>query len=503
MPALYRTYRPRRFSEVVGQPHIVRTLRNAVRLGTPAHAYLFCGSRGLGKTTLARVLARALNCPNTVEGEACLACDICAQVDAGTFLDLVEVDAASNTGVDNVRALIETVRYQPTMGTHKVYIIDEAHMLSKGAWNALLKTLEEPPANTVFILATTEHGKVPATINSRAQRFDFLKFRPTEIADQLTRVLQAEQRALAPAVVHAVVDAAGGGMRDALTLLDQVLALGDDATEEEAFAVLGVTDRALLHELVQLIRAGDRSALPPFFARVSERYFDSLAVNRDLLQLLREELETRLHTGSGSLTESELVYLIRQFMRSYKEIGQSPDPFLPLLIAAVEACDKCKAPSTSSSVRPAPTVESVVHAAPVAAEPQVVPTPVAVVDPVSVAAPLEPAAVSVDEEQVRAQWHEVCRKVKEVNGPLATLLKNSPITQVGGGAVVVGVKYLFHKEQIESTKSRAVIADAVQAVFGGPVRVVAEFVAPEEGPVAPVTAVLGDALKIFGGELVE
>lgn len=505
MQALYRTYRPRRFSEVVGQAHIVRTLRNAVKAQSPAHAYVFCGGRGLGKTTLARVLARALNCAHVADGEACLSCEVCAHIDASTFLDLIEVDAASNTGVDNVRALIETVRYQPSMGTWKVYIIDEAHMLSKGAWNALLKTLEEPPARTVFILATTEVGKVPATIHSRAQRFTFLQFSPAEIVQQLQFVLSAEKRTVPDAVLAAIAVASTGGMRDALTLLDQVLSLGDSLSETEALSLLGLTDRAALEELLGLIRTGTVQELPSFFSRLSERYVDMAAVNRDLLHLLRVMLEERLRGGTGDTTEAELTFLIRQFMRSYKEISQSPDPVLPLLVAAVEACERRRGQVAAAQVPGVASAVPAVSAAPVRTQPPAVaaaaPT-AAGLSTVPQSTEEVPSGSTLSAEQIQNVWGDVCRFVKEVNGPLATLLKNSPIIQAEQGVVTVGVKYLFHKEQLESVKSRALIGDAAAKACGVRVRVVAAFV-PQEEEVVPVAEALGSALKIFGGELVE
>ena len=515
MPALYRTYRPRRFSEVVGQPHIVQTLRNAVVAEAPAHAYLFCGSRGLGKTTLARVLARALNCQQGAGGEACLSCAVCAHLDAGTFLDLVEVDAASNTGVDNIRALIETVRYQPTMGRYKVYIIDEAHMLSRGAWNALLKTLEEPPERTIFVLATTEIGKVPATISSRAQRFDFLKFSTAELVAQVQFVLDAEKKQLPPEALNLIALAAAGGMRDALTLLDQVLSLGTNPTADEVARLLGVTDSSVFQELLRIIRAGTGEALPPFFDTLNTRYFDMVAVNRDLLLYIRELLETRLRGGGGDFSEPELLFLLRQFMRSYKELAATPDPTLPLLVAALEATVKfapvqvvAKAAPTAPVATTAPTVASLdTHAAPKLEQKSEAPPTVPVTAPSAVHIVAEVpvstvGAAALQESVVRERWPEVCDKLKDINGPLATLIKDSPIVSVEGDLIVLGVKYLFHKERLESAKNRLMIAEVAQAIFGTTVRVGATFVEREEADV-PVAEVLGDALKIFGGELVE
>ncbi len=509
MPALYRTYRPRRFSEVVGQPHIVQTLRNAVVAEAPAHAYLFCGSRGLGKTTLARVLARALNCQQGTTGEACLSCAVCAHLDAGTFLDLVEVDAASNTGVDNIRALIETVRYQPTMGRYKVYIIDEAHMLSRGAWNALLKTLEEPPERTIFVLATTEIGKVPATISSRAQRFDFLKFSTAELVAQVQFVLDAEKKQLPTEALNLIALAAAGGMRDALTLLDQVLSLGTSPTADEVARLLGVTDSSVFQELLRIIRAGTGEALPPFFDTLSTRYFDMVAVNRDLLLYIRELLETRLRGGGGEFSEPELLFLLRQFMRSYKELAATPDPTLPLLVAALEATVKFTPVQAVAKAAPvAPSVASTDTGAPFKIEPkrEAPPVPPVTAPPVAHIVAEVPVptvgATALQESVVRERWPEVCDKLKDINGPLATLIKDSPIVSVEGDLIVLGVKYLFHKERLESAKNRLMIAEVAQAIFGTAVRVGATFVEREEADV-PVAEVLGDALKIFGGELVE
>jgi DNA polymerase-3 subunit gamma/tau len=277
-------------------------------------------------------------------------------------MDLLEVDAASNTGVDNIRSLIESVRFQPTSGKYKVYIIDEAHMLSKGAWNALLKTLEEPPPRTVFVLATTEIAKVPATINSRAQRFDFRKFSENEIATQLTAVLTQEHKELSSEIVSDISVAAQGGMRDALTLLDQVLALGDGVTLSDARAILGVTGRGVLIKLLGFLHLRDAASLPAYFEELAGTYFDAQAVVRDLLELLRDLLELRvtgtsaareLTEANGWFSETDLVFLIRQYLRAYKEVAQSPEQYLPFFLASVEAVQKL---SGQAAVPQAPPV---------------------------------------------------------------------------------------------------------------------------------------------------
>lgn len=516
MPALYRTYRPKTFKDVVGQSYIVRALRNAVVTDKPAHAYLFCGGRGLGKTTVARVLARALNCQNQQAGEACLSCSICAQFDKGTFLDLVEVDAASNTGVDNVRSLIDTIHFQPTSGRYKVYIIDEAHMLSKGAWNALLKTLEEPPARTVFILATTEAGKVPPTINSRAQRFDFPKFSPDEIANQLRAVLAQEHSKLPDAVVNLIAKVANGGMRDALTMLDQVLSLGPDVELSDAEQLFGVTDEDTLLTLFEHIHTGNTQALPNYIDQLAARYPDIAAVNRDALELLRVilNIQLRASTGTGRLAEaatwfaeSDVLFIMRQFLRAYKEVGATPRAELPLLIASMEAALKFqpKAVGVPSSISTSPAEPKVREQL---ASTSVRATSARIVPPIA-EAPLDGAKagsvsgnITLNRELVEGKWHEVTHQLKELNGPLCTLLKNSPICDVEENYITVGVKYLFHKEQLESVKNRQLLGGVLEKVFGGPVRVRAQFIDKTEEPVSTAQA-LSDALKVFSGELVE
>lgn len=516
MPALYRTYRPKTFKDVVGQSYIVRALRNAVVADKPAHAYLFCGGRGLGKTTLARVLARALNCQNQQAGEACLACAICLQFDKGTFLDLVEVDAASNTGVDNVRSLIDTIHFQPTSGRYKVYIIDEAHMLSKGAWNALLKTLEEPPARTVFILATTEAGKVPLTINSRAQRFDFPKFSPDEIANHVRAVLTQENSHLPDAVISLIAKVANGGMRDALTMLDQVLSLGPEVALTDAEQLFGVTDEETLLTLLEYIHQGNTQALPGYVDQLAARYPDIVAVNRDALELLRVilNIQLRAHTGTGRLAEAaswfseqDILFVMRQFLRAYKEAGATPRAELPLLIASLEAALKfqAKAPSVAAPASAVSTPQKgrdqVVQATtPVVQAPTVSSrafAPVAAEKPVAHA-----TSITLNRAQVDELWHEVAHQLKELNGPLSTLLRNSPICEVEENCITVGVKYLFHKEQLESVKNRQLLGGILEKVFGGPVRVRAQFIEKTEEPVSTAQA-LSDALKVFSGELVE
>ncbi len=257
--ALYRKFRPNSFEEVKGQEHIVTTLKNQIRADRIGHAYLFCGTRGTGKTTIAKILAKAVNCQDIRDGSPCGECSCCKAISAGASMNVIEIDAASNNGVDNIRDIKENVQYPPTEGRYKVYIIDEVHMLSVGAFNALLKTLEEPPSYVIFILATTESHKIPVTILSRCQRYDFKRITIDVIAARLKELMDKEGVEAEDRAVRYVAKAADGSMRDALSLLDQCIAfyLGQDLTYERVLEVLGAVDMETFSIMLRLILAGD------------------------------------------------------------------------------------------------------------------------------------------------------------------------------------------------------------------------------------------------------
>ena len=260
--ALYRKWRPTSFEEVRGQDHIVKTLKNQINSGRIGHAYLFCGTRGTGKTSIAKIFARAVNCEHPVDGSPCGECSMCRQIAEGASLNVVEIDAASNNGVENIRDIREQVQYPPTDGRYRVYIIDEVHMLSIGAFNALLKTLEEPPSYVIFILATTEVHKIPITILSRCQRYDFKRISIDTIAGRLAELTQAEQIDVDDRALRYVARAADGSMRDALSLLDQCVAFhfGVKLTYHNVLEVLGAVDNRVFSKLFQAVLASDTKA---------------------------------------------------------------------------------------------------------------------------------------------------------------------------------------------------------------------------------------------------
>jgi len=257
--ALYRKFRPQDFEDVKGQEHIVTTLKNQIKADRIGHAYLFCGTRGTGKTTIAKILARAVNCEYPVDGSPCNTCKTCRAIMEGTSMNVIEIDAASNNGVDNIREIREEVAYRPTEGRYKVYIIDEVHMLSTGAFNALLKTLEEPPSYVIFILATTEAHKIPITILSRCQRYDFRRITVDTIADRLTELMNKEGNDVEEKAIRYIAKAADGSMRDALSLLDQCIAfyLGEKLTYEKVLENLGAVDTDIFSGLLRKILRQD------------------------------------------------------------------------------------------------------------------------------------------------------------------------------------------------------------------------------------------------------
>jgi len=289
--SLYRRHRPRTFAEVVGQEAVVRTLRNAVDRGNVHHAYLFVGSRGTGKTSTAKILAACLNCERGPTSEPCGECESCVSIARGNSLDVIEMDAASNNSVEDIRELRESVAYAPVSGRRKVYILDEAHMLSTAAWNAFLKTLEEPPPNTVFVLATTEEQKVPATVVDRCHRFDFHRPTVEQIASVVRRTAQAESIDIPPEAVAALARSATGSFRDALGTLEQLVTYsGSKVALEDVLAVLGVADAGLLEETIDAVAAGDARRALTTLASYLEQGRDAGAFASDLEARARELL---------------------------------------------------------------------------------------------------------------------------------------------------------------------------------------------------------------------
>jgi len=352
---LARKWRPQTFEAVVGQDAITRTLRNALASGRIAHAYLFAGPRGIGKTTTARLLARALLCTQRSGPEPCGKCPVCLEGAAGTLVDVLEIDGASNRGIDEIRTLRENVKYMPARGRYKVYIIDEVHQLTEAAFNALLKTLEEPPPHIVFVLATTDPREMPATVLSRVQRFDFRPIAPDALRASLEHILNEEKIPFEPAALPVIVRAAEGSLRDALSLLDTAIAYGNGRLEAETTAtLLGATAPVAVRAFATAVVGHDTPAALEAIDRAAREGEDLLAFTRDVIELLRLTLVLKAapnakpadltHTEGNELRKlgeeaslDEILYVLRAFLEADALMRESPHPRVELEIATVRS----------------------------------------------------------------------------------------------------------------------------------------------------------------------
>lgn len=459
MASLYRTYRPRTFADVVGQEHVVRTLTGAVESDRIAHAYLFSGPRGTGKTSLAKILAKALNCVNGPTSEPCGVCDRCERIHSASALDVIELDAASHRGIDDIREIRERVAQQPVEGRYKVYILDEAHSLTSDASNALLKTLEEPPSHVVFVLCTTDPIKLLPTIRSRCQRFAFRRPSPGQLAEVLGRVCATEGIVAPDAAVHLIARAASGSFRDALTILDQLsTSTGGTIDVEEAARLLGLVPEEALSALVDQIADGDAGAVLRRVDQLAEAGQDLVGLLTALLDHLRllyllqhagalpasestsSDRLADLERQARALPASEVLRAVDALSGALREIRDGSDPRLPLEVALLAAARPQAQTGMAGLLArlerlehgsPAPPAESpaerpvtVAPPAPVAdAAPAPAPEPAPAVAAPPPAAPPQPAAVApaaLDLESVRDAWSEI---VQHLRGPEGGVLR--------------------------------------------------------------------------------
>ena len=559
-----RKWRPRQFDEVVGQEHITATLKNAVHSGRIAQCYLFCGPRGVGKTTTARILAKVLNCADPRDGNSCETCDSCQSIATSTSMNVLEIDGASNNSVDDIRELREVVRYAATQGVYKIYIIDEVHMLSTSAFNALLKTLEEPPEHVVFIFATTEVQSVPDTILSRCQRFNFRRISAGQIAAHLGTIAQAEGIEVEEGALHLLASRADGALRDAEGLLDQVVSLGAEVSQQAVVQVLGLVDRGLYFELLDAMREAAPAQVLDIVARAVDEGVDIEEFVYGLVELLRHLLFAKIQGGTDELDMAEdarqrcgelaaamevedLLRMMQSLLDLEADIKRSVQPRFRVEIALVhlalmgrsvdvgellrrlqslegDAPRPAASPpprGRSEQAAPPPPSNPNEQAAPPppnsfneqAAPPlpndyseQAAPPPPAQ-QQVAASAESSNAAVSLSIDQVRTTWNELVNAVRAIKPSLAHFLNGATLIGLEGHVLKLGFGEADRFAMNQVLNNRESVEEIAEAKYGRRLRL--EAVAKKgDQPTPQATSqsesdpTLRSVLDTFDGELV-
>ncbi|MFA5023835.1 MAG: DNA polymerase III subunit gamma/tau [Patescibacteria group bacterium] len=553
MSTLYRSYRPQNFSEILGQNHIKITLQNEISAGRIAQAFLFCGPRAVGKTTLARVLAKAVNCLNRVDGqyEPCNNCASCNGIALGKNLDVVEIDAASNTGVDNVREnIIAFSRLAPANSKFKVFIIDEVHMLSLSAFNALLKIIEEPPAHIIFILCTTEIHKVPLTIISRCERFDFKRISVSDIVKKLTAIAAAEKIEIDREVLEAIARRSGGHLRDAESLLGQIFSLGDKKiTLEQAELVMPHYNSNEAVDLLDCLSRKDAAKAINLVNSLVDRGVNLKNFNTEIISLLRhlilnklsagltanlgldlgENLERRLNQIADNLSWGQLFLFTRRFLEAYNDNKNSLILQLPLELAIAELC--FGSTKMNSLVDPIISDRNSPRSLEAEKERNVIKSGISAEADVKKDSIVKKTEnfkpnfrLDLSPEEIKEKWPEFLVKIKKYNHSLSFVLQNCQPQAIVNNELSLIFKYKFHQDRINDAAIKKIIEDTLREVFGCHLTLTSIIdenlemrreekapslaVSEEKGAVSQLPdepkagGLINDLLKTFGGEII-
>jgi DNA polymerase-3 subunit gamma/tau len=535
MTTLYRKYRPQKLSEIAGQDHIVNALSKQLETGKIHHAYLFTGPKGTGKTSTARIIAKAINCDKSkvkskkVKGkskltfsEPCNKCNSCNAVSGGSYLDLIEIDAASNRGIDDVRELREGIKLAPSGGAYKVYIIDEAHMLTPEAFNALLKTLEEPPAHAVFILATTEPHKLPGTIVSRSQRFDFGRPSVDKIHEVLKKVVKGEDWKVADEGLIEIAKASDGAFRDAKVLLEKVGTVNPKADVEEVIQLIGKKNISQVLEILEIAEDKDTKAAILWLDEYVSGGGNIRVLNEAILELLRKTLLIKVGVGeklvkevspevykglvaySGKITQQRLDTLIRLFTRAIEELAMATIPQLPLELALVEACEFEVGENGEEDTESDENSETQGESKP-ETKVQVKMTKKDDSKEDGKAKEKVGPKLNISEEEllrkVKRAWPKVVKEVKAKNKSLEVFLRSTKPESVEDDTISLKFYYRFHKDRVEDPKNRKILEEIIEKEVYKPVKIkgiMEEKSGSKAGKLEQKQADQNDPVQIFG-----